>query len=811
MLNYSPVLFADLRCQITKDLKKVLKERLEYMTEYTAKAGERVCLNKRFTQLRITEGEREVYYEHELAEISSGSPSHERLLSDLIKQQEIFKVLPGKVKPRVVVTRGIAGIGKTVSVRKFILDWAMSHAHEEFHFVFAFPFCELNLISENRISLIQLVEQYYPCMKHLKDIFADESTRSLFIFDGLDESLFSLDFRRNPICSNVAEAVPLQSLLTNLIEGKLLSSASIWITTRPLAKYWIPSGSIDRVTEIHGFNDEEKEQYFRRKCEDRHLAKKIIAVVKKQRNLFVMCCVPAFCWILATVLEHVFKSPRAKMFRGESVTEVYANFLVVMVTYHHEHRGHGKERIEKSHTLLLSNQEAILNLGKLAFHYLCSQTFVFYEKDLKLFNIDITSVCGAFCKEHCIEYTLLSDRKVYSFIHATVQEFFAALYVFVSYHNEGRNMFAAGLLQRFWGIFSAPSFFQVCRDACNKVVRSPTGHMDFFLRFLCGLGRKQIQKCLQGLLTHEDERKDDLLQTVNYMKEVLQSDIPAERCINIFYCLSELKEKSVINEIQQSLDYGVLSSQKLSLADYSALAFVLQMSDGERKEFDLSMYRTSADGLKRLLPVIKFFQNITLTNNSLGNSGLRKLSAALMSSSCRLEKLVLSSNDLTEECCADLISILKTNPILKDFDLAYNKLSDSGVAQLSNALKDSDCEIQALGLWGNELTECCCTTLSEALKVNQTLRSLDLGDNKIGDLGVEQLCDAIRNSGCKIENLRLHHTGLTDACCETIASMLRTKQSLIEMELGFNNIGDVGLQSLSAALVNPNCKLETLG
>ncbi|XP_067898042.1 NLR family CARD domain-containing protein 3-like isoform X2 [Heterodontus francisci] len=821
--------------------KKILKEKLEYITDYTSTAGERVCLLERFTELWMTDGEcNEFYHEHEVTEIELSSPRHSRSYFKSMKHKDIFRPIHEQRQPRVVITSGIAGIGKTIYVKKFLLDWAMTKAHQEYDFVFVFPFCELNLISEESMSLVQLVQQHYPHMRQLDETYPEASARSLFIFDGLDESRFSLEFENNCVCSDVSKPVPLRSLLTNLIKGNLLRSASIWITTRPSTMKQIPSCYVDRVTEIQGFRDEEKEEYFRRKCQDKQLTEKIITLVRKQSSLWMMCYVPAFCWILTTVLEHVFRSSCAEEFRGDTVTEVYTNFLVVMVTYHHQNRGHGKEKIETCQ-LLQSDQGAILNLGKLAFQYLRSQIFVFYEEDFKSFNIDISSICGGFCREYCIKYSALSHRRVYSFVHTTVQEYFAALYIFVSYHNEKRNMMTSNTFGRLWEIFSKPTFFQICKSACSEVVLSHTGHLDLFLQFLCGLGRRRIQTCLQGLLlTHIEEQKDDLQNIISYMKKLLQTDIPPERCINLFHCLNELNDKSVVKEINESLHRGVLSSKKLSLADYSALAFVLKMSDMDREEFDLSKYRTSPDGLKRLLPVVKFFEKIVLmgsvmdeemidsisalllssknqvkelclTNNALGDTGLKKLAAALMSSSCRLVTLLLCRNALTDQCGEDLISILRTNRILKELDLKYNQLKDTGVKQLCVALQDSDCEIETLGLWGNEFTHCCCEELVLALRTNQSLRSLDLGCNNIGDLGMKLLCTAIKHDGCKIEKLRLHQTGLTEGCCEDLTSTLRTSQRLTTLELGYNNLGDVGVQRLSTALKDPNCKLQTLG
>ncbi|XP_069755406.1 NLR family CARD domain-containing protein 3-like isoform X1 [Narcine bancroftii] len=815
--------------------KAFLKEKLEYITDYTSIAGERIFLLERFAELWVTDGDyNKNYKEHELTEIEPCLPRYDKTHTNI---KDIFRPTQGQRPLRVIITKGIAGIGKTIYVKKFVLDWAMMNAHQEYDFVFLFQFCELNLISAERLSLLQLLQQHYPHMKQLSETYLEVSAHSLFIFDGLDESHFSLEFEKSPVCSDVKKLVNLQSLLTNLIKGNLLRSASIWITTRPSTMNHIPSSYIDRVTEIQGFQDEEKEKYFLRKYQDKELTEKILTMVKTKNSLWMMCYVPAFCWILATVLEN--RSLCAEHFKDDTVTEVYTNFLIVIVTYHHHHRGHGKEKTEKTFQLLHSDRLALLNLGKLAFQCLKSQTFVFPEEDLKSFNIDASSIFSGFGREYYIENTVLSHRRVYSFVHTTVQEYFAALYIFQSYHSERRNLMSSSILRHFWEKFSNPTFFQVCKSACNEVIQSHTGHLDLFLQFLCGLGKENIQKCLQGLLTHIEKWDDDLQNISNYIKELLHLDIHPERCITLFHCLNQLNDKSVMAEFIKPICQGVLTSQSLSLAGYSAFAIILNRQK-DKEEFDLSKYRISPLGLRRLSPVVQNFKKIILTgrimdeemigsisalllstknqikelcliNNKLGNLGLKRLAAALMNSSCRLQTLILSRNDLTGQCSEGLISILRTNRILKTLDLKYNQLKDTGVKQLCVALKDSECEIETLRLWCNDFTHCCCEELFLALKANQSLKNLDLGCNKIGDLGMKHLCTAIKDDGCKLEKIELHQTGLTEKCCADLASALRTSQRVIYLELGYNNLGNRGIQRLSEALKDPNCKLQTLG
>ncbi|KAG8004412.1 Protein NLRC3 [Nibea albiflora] len=240
----------------------------------------------------------------------------------------MFKASPGRDEPiRTVVTKGVAGIGKTVLTQKFTLDWAEDKANQDIQFIFPFTFRELNVLREKKFSLVELVHHFFTETKEA-GICRFEDFQVVFIFDGLDECRLPLDFHHTETLTDVRESTSVDVLLTNLIRGKLLPSARLWITTRPAAANQIPPDCVDMVTEVRGFTDPQKDEYFKKRFRDEEQARRIISHIKKSRSLYIMCHIPVFCWISASVLEDLLKT-RDGGELPKTLTEMYIHFLVV--------------------------------------------------------------------------------------------------------------------------------------------------------------------------------------------------------------------------------------------------------------------------------------------------------------------------------------------------------------------------------------------------------------------------------------------------------------------------------------------------
>ncbi|KAK7118084.1 hypothetical protein R3I94_021810 [Phoxinus phoxinus] len=832
--------YAGVSHEVLNTFRSKLMKKFKCVNEGTAKQGNPTLLNEIYTELYITEGDSgEISNEHEVRQIETQS-RRSATEDTSIKCNDIFKPLPGQNKPiTTVLTKGVAGIRKTVSVQKFILDWAEGKVNQDVQLIFPLPFREINLMKGKIFSLSELLHVFFPETKEIE--ISSDKYKVLFIFDGLDECRLPLHFQRNETLRDVNKNKSVDVLLTNLIAGNLLPSALIWITSRPAAADLVPSKCVHRVTEVRGFNEPQKEEYFRKRISDQSLADRIISHLKSSRSLYIMCHIPVFCWISATVLEKMLSEAES----GEipkTLTQMYTHFLILQSNIKHE----------KDYEKNLTDEDMILKLGKVAFQQLVKGNVIFYEEDLRECGIDVTEalVYSGLCTQIFREESGLYQAKVFCFVHLSVQEHLAALYVHLCLINNNRNVFDPVTKRDVLSIFKdwfKPNlseyvlFSELHERAVIEALQSKNGHLDLFLRFLLGLSVESHQILLQGLMTLRRRRSDSNEKTVKYIKKKIRTIESPEKSINLFHCLNELGDQSLVEEIQQYLKSGTISGARLSSSQWSAVVFVLLTSEKKLDTFDINTFvgeNSKAEKLKvlqKLLPVIKVhlsdcgvtekdcaaltsvlrsnpsqLRQIDMIGKKLRDPGVKLLSVVLEDPDCKLEKLWLRDCGVTDEGCAALTSALRSNPShLRKLDLSRNQLGDS-VHLLSAVLEDPHCKLETLWLNSCGVTDEGCAALTSALRSNPShLRQLGLSGNKLGD-SVHLLSAVLEDPRCKLENLQLSCCGVTDEGCAALTSALRSNPShLRTLDLSGNKLGD-SVHLLSAVLEDPHCKLETL-
>ncbi|XP_015235512.1 PREDICTED: protein NLRC3-like isoform X2 [Cyprinodon variegatus] len=858
-------------CETEDTIKDVIKKNKDYLkkkckwefegTERSRK--EMKSLDQIYTELYVVQGESEyVNTQHEIWEMEDKFRNQAKEgikinCNDIFKSKTEDSILSESEEAefnavRTVMTKGIAGIGKTVSVKKFILDWADGKANQGLDFIFMFPFRELNLVKDDNFSLEALVKEFHPELNNLAVAKNIAKYKVLFIFDGLDESQLSLNFQKTKRLTDPTKESSVDTLVTNLIREHLLPSALVWITSRPGAVHRIPKEHVYQWTEVKGFKDPQKIMYFRNRIQNKVVAEKIIDHIKTSRSLFIMCHIPVFCWIASKVLESFFLGMGNGQYKNTktptTLIEMYTHFFCIQIKIAAEK--YDKESLHCIGDILQTNKEFIFKLGKMAYEKLDRGEIIFSSDDLKKYGLDIDKAgvyCGL-CTAIFKEESVFHSKKLYCFVHLTVQEYFAALFVYENFASKTidsqrlKDFLILGSEEEVRTILDAKPvdlpLDELIEIAIANSTSRKTGELDIFLRFLIGMSLQSTQDLLQGLIQQTEDHSEVVQSIRTSLMEIDLLDCSPDRCLNLVHCLAELKDDSLYDSVKEFLNPNRYPENQLTPVQCSALADLMLMSNLPIEEFDLKRYTSREKGFFRLIPAIRNSKKARISGIHLDSWICETISSALsMSQSvlkelhlvnvvfygtqilidglknaqCKLDALSLSGRGFTGSDEEELALTLKSVIVnLKRLELSDNILKNSLPSVISDGLCSK--KLEKLRLNRNYWITDICNEIAAAFKSNASnLRELELSYTNFRDSDMEILSVALMNTSCTLETLRLSHNKLTVKGCETLASAISSRpSSLKELDLSYNDLHDAGIEKLCNALTTSHCVLKAL-
>uniref|UniRef100_A0A8C3SLG5 NACHT domain-containing protein n=1 Tax=Chelydra serpentina TaxID=8475 RepID=A0A8C3SLG5_CHESE len=752
--------------------KEHIKKQYQLIKERNSRLGENVNLSKRYTKLTIISKLRcKKEREHEI--MASGW-RHAKIMTERarssVTMNSLFDPDENGQTPQIVVLQGAAGIGKTMTAKKIMLDWASGEVYENiFAYIFYINCREINYGSKPG-TVIDLITKNCPDKNvPIEEILLNQE-KLLFIIDGFDELRFSFDQKEESLCTDPRKEMPVEDTLSSLFRKKLLPKSCLMITTRPTALEKLQQCmECSRYAEILGFSEDDRKEYFHKFFGNNIDATRAFDFVKQNEMLFTMCFIPIVCWIICTVMKQQLEAGKDFAQNSKTLTAVYVLFLYSLLE---PHRNSPNQNI----------QDNLKKLCSLAADGIWKQKILFGEEEIKEYGLDKFYSLPLFLNESVFKRDI-DCVSVYSFIHLSFQEFFAALFYVLEEDEQMK--------------------YSVTPNRDAKLLLENYGKSGNFLmltvRFLFGLLNEETIKDIKKKigLKISPKIKPDLLKWVKTKQKKLSfSSSHGELIYKLqeFYCLYEIQEESFVKSALDHLTEIDISNSFLTQMDQMVISFFVKNCP-TLKSLWLSGCRFGVED-----------KNEELVPTPAKRLCLHNICSLCAPFFCRLEKC-----NLTVAFYRDLSSALSINQTLRELDLSYNDQGNPGVQDLCKGLKHPNCELQTLRLWGCELTADCCGELSSVLTTRKTLTEVNLNLNELGDSGVRRLCTGLRHPDCKLQKLWLDKCGLTAKCGGVLSSVLSTSQTLIELSLNLNKLGDSGVKQLCKGLKHPECKLQTLG
>ncbi|KAL2766534.1 NLR family CARD domain-containing protein 3 [Daubentonia madagascariensis] len=695
------------------------------------------------------------------------------------------------IPPRVSITVGVAGMGKTTLVRHFVCLWARGQVGKDFSLVLPLTFRDLN--THEKLCADRLVRSTFPHVGEPSLVLA-APTRVLLILDGLDECKMPLDFSNTVACTDPRKEIQVDHLITNIIRGNLFPEISIWITSRPSAAGQIPGGLVDRMTEIRGFNEEEiklcLEQMFPK---DQTLLGWVLSQVRADRSLYLMCTIPAFCRLTGSALGYLCRNrsgPQdAELWPPRTLCELYSWYFRMALSGEGQEKGKVSPRIEQ---LAHSGRKIVGTLGRLAFHGLVKKKYVFYEQDMKALGVDPTLLQGAPCSCFLQREETLASSVAYCFTHLSLQEFVAAVYYYGASKKAIFDLFTESGVS--WPRLGFLTHF---RSAAQRAMQAEDGRLDVFLRFLSGLLSPRVNTLLAGSLLAPGEHQGYRAQAAELLQGCLRPDAAVcARAVNVLHCLHELQHTELARSVEEAMESGALAGLTSPLHQ-AALAYLLQVSDACAQEANLSLC-LSQGVLQSLLPQLLYCQSLRLDANQFQDPVMDLLGSVLSGKDCRIQKLSLAENQISNKGAKALARSLLVNRSLTSLDLRGNSIGPQGAKALADALKINR-TLTFLSLQSNTIRDDGARSMAEALASNRTLSVLHLQKNTIGPTGAQRMADALKQNR-NLKELMLSSNSIGDGGTKALAEALKVNQGLESLDLQSNSISDAGVAALMGAL-----------
>ena len=735
--------------------------------------------------------------------------------------ENLRPILPGDIfdaKERKILVVGRPGIGKTMFSTKILRNWAcdnLLNGSQKLQMDFKAAFLIKLRMFNSGFKVLNLREildhsEYSTALsEELWNYIRHNPERVLLIFDGFDEYSGRTKINEDdiPYRNSEEERMPVYFLMKKIVQGKILTGATILTTTRPNAVSCMTSLDFDKTVEILGFSTEQVNDYVQKFTKQEDKAQTIKQHITSNLNLLAFCYIPVNCFIICSCLLELLGNTTGFTSLPTRLTEIYS--IAIKMFYfsyddnqYRHHKAEGQPFFLKPFKELSSHvQNVFARLGKIAFDGIKEGRLIFESHEVK----DLESN-GLFHRlPDNRDRPLAEPRPQYCFLHLTIQEFLAAKYLVDTYSSEDLQKFVSDHIQDgAWKV--------VMQFVAGLLAEKGEQSTDIFSNLLPS---KTVTDKVEIKMNEDSEERTET-------RTCWPADEDGDLVVTLFNCMYENNASD--REVQKKLvkiGCNALDFRRCNLSPLDCLALVHALKSVEGiLDFDLSFNNLPLRGcieIAKLLPGNQHNQGfcelkrLDLRRNQITDEAVKHLSTALTHTNCKLNSLNLGRNIITDKGVKHLsTALIHTNCKLNTLYLNNNNITDEAVKHLSTALTHTNCKLNSLDLGSNNITDEEVKLLSTALThTNCKLNSLGLGSNNITDEGVKHLSTALTHSNCKLNNLNLGYNKITDEGVKHLSTALtHTNCELNSVNLEYNNLTDKGKNLVNS--VNINCKFSFL-
>ncbi|XP_078506376.1 NACHT, LRR and PYD domains-containing protein 3-like isoform X2 [Lissotriton helveticus] len=747
---------------------------------------------KRYTDLEIVQPTHNYVMDHEMIscarrhqEITSARAAHSNL-----EVAKLFEPDTPRGGPRILVLQGVAGIGKTTTALRILQDWASGELFQD-RFDYAFYVgCRGVTPGQHTIGDL-LVRSYLEVFKPENDPSVDFK-KLIFIIDDLDE-LPQEECDSKTLVGN-------KSL--NLLKKRLVSNSYILITTRPTASEKLRTFAWpQRLVEMLGFSEDDRKEYFKTFFGNETIGVEVFNYAERTEILYTLCFIPVVCWIVCRAAQEQMESGGHLTNACGTSAGVYVLFLSSMLKPQSRASGQdinlrGLCALAKEGTF---QKKVLFDAEDLRRHgFVSSDSLAFLLRSGLLVE---TTACHMYSFIHLSVQEFLSALfylQICSQGNITHEQA-------MSPQADLINLLEAYLKQKegHLGLTVRFLFGLVNRRVLDQMERGLHWKMSsdvkpVLLRWVMdeigsGLGVDSPDLIDLFYCLHETQDEEFVKSALEHFTHVDVGGFGRQmNTMDFRMLLSYSKNFGRVQKLH-------ISYYPLNVEELRALMPQLQTCSSLRL-CACSITPPLCADLNLVLCTNGSLAKLYLDDNELGESGVYQLWEGMKHPDCKLQTLHLDTCSLTGAACADLSSVVSASPSLTELSLTDNPLGDSGVRELCEGLKHPGCSVKKLDLDTCSLTGAACADLSSVVSASPSLTELSLTDNPLGDSGVRELCEGLKHPGCSVKKLELDMNCLTDDCIPDLCAALSQSREMQRLYLCWNSFTDLSVRPLKQLL-----------